>query len=386
MSIDKSKLHQIDILTQEDLDNFMETLDDPNTIKGYFITFGEHELTIKGSKPVLFADCFFSFRYGDKHILSTRLKLRSDVDITLENCCFDDDYPTISLTSSSDQLPFENLCLQNLSCKDLHIVLEKSWTVVLIDTFPETCQRISISDAYLLNIIRGLPASVYTQSVHLVKLRWTQSSYTHRVNVYDSHCVDIEDVSLEQATIFIQHSILSPMNVVKSRLHCLYFDTCVIPRLFTDASHIDLLNAICSVARSLTHNSYVPTAMTYSVGFPETTEITLYKKVKITAPLRKAKYAILELKVKGTAKKHYGSGKLRVSEATPVCLYALPGLEPIKKPFLGSIRSISYDNSYKYYIGKPATPRLPYDNGNSDCASGIHGFMDIEDAKAYGDY
>lgn len=41
------------------------------------------------------------------------------------------------------------------------------------------------------------------------------------------------------------------------------------------------------------------------------------------------------------------------------------------------------DSDFKYWLGKTVTPVHPFADNDETCASGIHGFLDFDDAASY---
>jgi hypothetical protein len=127
---------------------------------------------------------------------------------------------------------------------------------------------------------------------------------------------------------------------------------------------------------------------TQSHGFPEI-PMTLYKKVKLKTYTLFGKFvgvgpAIVKLEVPEHAIKHFSIGsnnKIRVSEAMPVAVLDITGSE-IRLPWRYRITSL-FDPTYEYRIGRTAVPKRPFDDSDNTCASGIHGFLSLNEALNY---
>jgi hypothetical protein len=131
-------------------------------------------------------------------------------------------------------------------------------------------------------------------------------------------------------------------------------------------------------------------------GFPVASgTVTIYKKVNFFPRKGPAKQIILKLTVPPTSIARYSpvSGKIRVSEATPVAAFSIKKkddlkddmpilLKPMKIPAFSSIRS-GYDDKFIYKIGKKAKPTEPFDMSDAECGTGIHGFIDALKAASY---
>lgn len=70
--------------------------------------------------------------------------------------------------------------------------------------------------------------------------------------------------------------------------------------------------------------------------------------------------------------------KLRVSKAFVIGFFDLSGEKTRKKAF----RSL-YNSDFKYTKNKVVKPTRPFNCSNEICGSGIHGFMNFEDAVNY---
>lgn len=121
-----------------------------------------------------------------------------------------------------------------------------------------------------------------------------------------------------------------------------------------------------------------------SVGFiPPQNEIYLYKKCIIPKP-NSDKYTpvIVKLLVPETAKRVYCEDmKIRVSEAKVIQFYDMDGeVYKLKKDkYVCSY----WDKTFTYNIGETVKPVQKFNTSSGACGSGIHGFIDLEDAKAY---
>lgn len=133
-------------------------------------------------------------------------------------------------------------------------------------------------------------------------------------------------------------------------------------------------------------------ATTNCLGFPEV-PVTLYKKVNMRVhsliPFSNkstTREVILRLSVPGKAQKHYSdsfNGKFRVSEATVEAVLDLTG-NPIALPKYCkyTLESLWYSD-FLYEVGKTAYPKFPFSTSDEPCASGIHGFRELQKAVEY---
>jgi hypothetical protein len=121
-----------------------------------------------------------------------------------------------------------------------------------------------------------------------------------------------------------------------------------------------------------------------SVGLvPPKNEIYLYKKCIIPKPnSEKFTPVIVKLQVPETAERVYCEDlKIRVSEAKVIQFYNMDG--EVYKPRKDKYVCSSWDRKFKYNIGETIKPTEKFDPTSGTCGSGIHGFTNFEDAKAY---
>lgn len=118
----------------------------------------------------------------------------------------------------------------------------------------------------------------------------------------------------------------------------------------------------------------------YTTGIipPQNTTI-LYKKAYV---IKEDKFTemIIKLEVPEKAKRVYCDElKIRVSKAKVIGFYNLDGST---LPADSDVVS-SYDHAFKYKIGETVKPEKEFDPTSGSCGSGIHGYIDINDAIKY---
>ena len=121
-----------------------------------------------------------------------------------------------------------------------------------------------------------------------------------------------------------------------------------------------------------------------SVGLvPPQNEIYLYKKCIIPASsFNKYTPVIVKLLVPETAERVYCDElKIRVSEAKVVEFYNMDG--EVYKLRKDKYVCSHWDRTFKYNIGETIKPTEKFDPTSGECGSGIHGFTNFADAKAY---
>lgn len=116
---------------------------------------------------------------------------------------------------------------------------------------------------------------------------------------------------------------------------------------------------------------------------PPSNEIILYKKLAVWHGSKRTKNGIIaKLIVPAEAKRVYcGLHKIRVSEAKCVGFYNYDGTE--YKPRKGYVITSLYSDSYYYELNKICKPTLEFDEMAGTCGSGIHGFIEFDEAVKY---
>lgn len=129
-------------------------------------------------------------------------------------------------------------------------------------------------------------------------------------------------------------------------------------------------------------------------GYGDCRELTLYKQVcyypfymrPFIRWVRPKKYIVAKLFVPSWAARHFCGGKIRVSEAKVQAFFSPNGIAGVPTPFhpgpFSTIRSI-FDNKFKYSLNAIVKPTNEYADNDNVCASGIHGFFDIQSAIDY---
>ena len=107
------------------------------------------------------------------------------------------------------------------------------------------------------------------------------------------------------------------------------------------------------------------------------------KKLAVWHGSKRTKNSIIaKLVVPAEAKRVYcGLHKIRVSEAKCVGFYNCDGTE--YKPRKGYVITSLYSDSYYYELNKICKPTLAFDEIAGSCGSGIHGFIEFNEAVKY---
>lgn len=118
----------------------------------------------------------------------------------------------------------------------------------------------------------------------------------------------------------------------------------------------------------------------YTTGIiPPQNNTILYKKAYVIKD-DVFKEMIIKLEVPENARRVYCDElKIRVSKAKVIGFYNIDG-----SALPDNCEVVSgYDHTFKYKIGETVKPEKEFDTTSGSCGSGIHGFINFEDAKAY---
>ena len=222
----------------------------------------------------------------------------------------------------------------------------------------------------------------YTQSIHIYNMKATISEGEPKLRVSDSKML--------QWSIRIIDSSLNNINVCSTAElgQIVLRDSRVGFYGVGYTSRVQMFCAVDSLVKTFDsedRTDYVFSSN--SVGIPEKS-MTLYKKVRVKNIFGEEESAIVTLEVPAKALKNhslYGE-KCRVSEAKVKDINWFRDEKKDKRvhyfwPF-NWVRSI-HDYKFHYRRGKVVKPKEPFDKSSEECSSGIHGFIDIEDAIEY---
>ena len=229
------------------------------------------------------------------------------------------------------------------------------------------------------------------------------SDHRHEAKVYIEKCVQ-PAIMIKGSSVTGQVQIhkSSPdfVSLWESTVVALSFDHTAVDAIAADGkSLVNILYAnasACYESDGFSPKASPLVASYKSGGFPVASDpVTIYKKVNFFPRKGPAKQIILKLSVPPTSIARYSpdTGKIRVSEATPVAAFSIKKnddpkadtqilIKPMKIPAFSSIRS-AHDDKFIYKIGKKAKPTEPFNMSDAECASGIHGFIDALKAASY---
>ena len=222
----------------------------------------------------------------------------------------------------------------------------------------------------------------YAQSIYIYNMKATISEGEPKVNVSNSE--------LSQWSIRIIDSSLNNINVCYTTElgQIVLKDSRVGYYGVGSTSHVQMICAVDSLVKTFGNEDCTDYLFSSnSLGIPEK-PMTLYKKVRVKTIFGDEESAIVTLEVPAKALKNHSlyGVKCRVSEAK-VKDITWSSFEKRGKrvhyfwPF-SWVRSI-HDYKFHYRRGKVVMPKEPFDKSDEECSTGIHGFVDIEDAMEY---
>lgn len=214
-------------------------------------------------------------------------------------------------------------------------------------------------------------------------------------------------ISYTNDTLAVSSSSIDRLNIANSILtDPITFETTSVGLLLVDDSIVNFMIdrttfRIVKLVNSLLQGDTVKAtdllSNTLSHGKIEQNQFVMYKKVRLRAKKRLSGCIIgicnvfVKLLVPAHAERHYDAyhGKIRVSEAKVLEVIPDPSdLESRKCPTRSTLLTevtvhSSYDPSFVYKVGKTVRPVKPFDKNNVECASGIHGFLTMDEAVKY---
>ena len=338
-----------------------------------FFTTDSSFITVEAEKKVEFENCSFKatdrtcftvYPFGDLNITRSKagtilVQGQSNSDVRVDDC---------------DIVQF-----YVMSSTNLHFVSRLPYTASIDQTT-------SVSVSNVDEDLEHPPTGSYPD---LVVKNGTNGSFAH-INIDNSKLASNRVVSIQDSVYTVYASL--------SHIATLVISGSLIRQLGTPGSTVDMLKTVESaLLEPYTSAGLCNTALTKSHGFPDRPMI-LYKKARFrllscnpfSEPnITRPKEIIVKLSVPSTALRHYDtmSNKIRVSEAVVAGFYNLrheeltiPALNRILKRYVVS----SYrDSSFRYWLHKTVTPVHPFADNDETCASGIHGFLDFDDAALY---
>lgn len=311
---------------------------------------GRVVLCFRPETQVVFEDCSF-----DKKPIIT-----GGNEISFKKCKFK---LCVDISNNKDEVYFSNCEVKNL----LNI---------------EMCSNVTISNSTIHQV---LASKCFRGELYFVE------SVFNKISVVDSHCSDFSVSSIKCERIEINRCYIddvymsSSFNNVIGTLalwHVYISDTMDISNQRINTFNATRTTVIEECSFSTDYIKKWDLRFTNGI-VPPSNEIILYKKVAIWHGSKCCKNRIIaKLVVPAEAKRVYcGLHKIRVSEAKCVGFYNFDGTEYKQKK--GYKITSLYSDSYCYQLNKICKPSLAFDETSGVCGSGIHGFVEFDEAIKY---
>jgi len=212
-----------------------------------------------------------------------------------------------------------------------------------------------------------------------------------QIDVINSHCSDFSACSIKCERIKLTRCYFDDVFITNSFNNTL--ETLTLRQVHISDSldvygqRINTFNAYCTTVMDECRfrTDYIKNwTLRYTNGIvPPSNEIILYKKVAVWHGSNRTKNGVIaKLVVPAEAKRVYcGLHKLRVSEAKCVGFYNYDGTEyKLRK---GYVITSLHSDSYYYELNKICKPSRDFDGMPGTCGSGIHGFIEFDEAVKY---
>ena len=216
-------------------------------------------------------------------------------------------------------------------------------------------------------------------------------SVFNKISVVDSHCSDFSVSSIKCGRVEINRCYIDDVYMSSSFKNVI--DTFALWHVYISDTmdisdqRINTFNATRTtvIEECKFRTDYIKEwNLRFTNGIvPPSNEIILYKKLAVWHGSKRPKNGIIaKLIVPAEAKRVYcGLHKIRVSEAKCVGFYNYDGTE--YKPRKGYVITSLYSDSYHYELNKICKPSLEFDETAGTCGSGIHGFIEFNEAVKY---
>jgi len=370
-----------------------------------------------GEDTVLFVECMFdlideiSFNGVRPMFYKCRLGhiprgISSDRPMTMKECQFENEFPLTGRSANA------RLYLEDTEEKHGG----RCWRII---DFPSVSVKNSSPGLHIINCDNVSFDGIVVGTDNDVRIEYHYPDAAERD--LHTHTLKFANCNFE-STVQVQmnHSLVS-IDFVDSFLDFLSLSKGTIRHIgFDKESFVNSMEAFeCHFVESYPATQATTFHIRCSGEF-RSAPLTIYKKVRYFpwyfAPLAGCERfngtpVVAELLVPPHAERHidHDTGKIRVSEAEVVGFYKIKPLtddsefhkfevvdfyktKPLTDdsefhkfvPFVpfGTLRS-TYDRGYAYREGDTVVPKLGFERSNLTCASGIHGFISMEDAANY---
>lgn len=358
---------------------------------------------------VLFDHCRFV-----PPVAAPTIKLRFNFNVAFKTCRF----PKGAEIQASSRIAFIH-CRVNAS-RQLSVNGHNSYAIAKFSEMTASeCGKLAVGFFYLTEFVNSeeLPiVSLYNcRKVKMLNVTGYSFNGIHLHGLYD--CRVVLENSHFSGEITFESSIFH-MNIINSTVKGIRPDYCIVESMaVSNDSKVGWFNPRHSVlSTDLSYNQFTMAVFPMECignGANDQPGFMMYKKVNLwkgLAAIRpkltdvlidnlpfdfmsklKPERIIALLQVSNGAKRYFcpNSHKIRVSEAKVIGFFAInkdpnakEKLIPINIPKMATVRSI-FNSSFKYKLDKVVRPKKPFSELNEACSSGIHGFLDLEDAISY---
>ena len=306
------------------------------------------------------------------------LWFRPETDVIFENCTFDKK----PIIAGGNEISFKKckfkLCVEVRNVKD-EVSFHNCEVKNLLDI--EICSNVSIhnSTIYRVFAFKCLRGELYFDH-----------GVFNQISVADSHCSDFSVNNIKCKRIEFNHCYIddvfmtNPSNNIIDTLALQNVHISDILDIYDQRINTFIAHRITVIEECKFRPDYIKKwDLRYTNGIvPPSNEIILYKKVAVWHGSKCGKKIIAKLVVPAEAKRVYcGLHKIRVSEAKCVGFYNYDGTE--YKQRKGYVITSLYSDSYYYQLNKICKPSLNFDETAGNCGSGIHGFIEFDEAVKY---
>lgn len=361
------------IETQSALDRLINGRTGTVEIENLELRYSCEHMAFKNIERLTFKNCLFN------PVFSSPLPIEGKLDVVFEDCTFNNvsfhfEDPEVQISIINPR--GSKLSIEGTSAYD-HCNAFCSGMSQLHD--------FSVDKFRLIRIENGMATSTEINFTYYVEILNTTEDKPKAVNLSMVTNLELRDVHIKQLNMTTFSSCIDSLSLTSSEVNIFTVRECTVSnfniRWCTIISALYACNAVCRV--HLVIESGFALFSANSSGFPDGANLTIYKKVAMYRFGVFLKHVVLELSVPALAMKRISlsTRKIRVSEAIPVKLYDTE-MNPIKKPWFTKLLAMR-DRKYEYRLGKVAKPLRKFDESTDECSSGIHGFIDPDDARTY---
>lgn len=345
--------------------------------------------TIGGKLAIILDRCTIHVEQSDQEIIPPEIQVQDDTTVVVFNSVFK--YPFSCSLGKNSSIYFVaceiggNLTVSSLTGFDF----ESRLRILSSSVYGVHCR-------YLSSVVMG-DCTICTRS-NLLDIQRVIIEKVKAPEIRISYANDTLAVSSSSINrLNIANSILTdPINFETTSVGLLRIDDSIV-NFKIDNTTFSIVKLVNSLLQGDTVKATDLLSNTLSYGEIEQNQFVMYKKVRLRATKRFSGCIIgicnvfVKLLVPAHAERHYDAyhGKIRVSEAR--VLDVIPDsndLESRKCPTRSTLLTkvtvhSNYDPDFVYKVGKTVRPKKPFVRNDVTCASGIHGFLTLDEAAKY---